>query len=208
MPQTAKQKRESRETRIRAEGHAEGERSAVERLNLETTIHPDRVASAAGEIARPQHAGDKVVVGCKLGIAYYDLQLQKPEEKFEQNMSGGRKVTEWTRLGGVIRIRGTAYPRGTPPKGFPAPPMVVDGAALNFGIDQDFMEEWLKQNKLNPVVMNGMVFIAKDIDAAQGIARDAVKVLSGLDPVNPEGDPRLPRSTRRGEVSELEPGQR
>lgn len=203
-PQTAKQKRDARDARLREEGA----RSAIENLNLASTIHPDQVASATGEVAKPQHAGDKVVVGCKLGVAYYDIQLMKMDEKFEQNMQGGRTVTEATRVGKLVRLRGTAYPRGTPPEGFPPAPLIVDGAALNFGVDRHFMETWVEQNKLNPVVMNKMVFVCKDIDAAQGVAKDLAKLPSGLEPVNPKGDPRIPRSTRKDEVMELEPGQK
>lgn len=201
---TAKQKRDARDQRLRDEGAA----SAIERLNAESTIRPDAVASSTGEVATKQSAGDKVVVGCKLGIAFYDIQLMQMDQKFEQNMQGGRTVTESTRIGIVVRLRGTAYPRGTPPKGFPSPPLIVEGAALNFGIDRDFMEEWLKQNKLNPVVMNRMVFVCPNIDAAQGVAKDLAKMPSGLEPINPEGDHRIPRSSRKDEVMELEPGQR
>lgn len=206
MPQTAKQKRDARDQRLRDEGA----QSATERLNLESTIRPDMVASVSGETLKPQVAGDKVVVGVKLGVAYYGIQLQKMCEKFEQNMQGGRTVSESTRLGQVLQLRGTSYPRGTPPKGFPPPPVIVDGAALNFNVDRDFMERWMEQNKLNPVVMNQMIFICRDVDAAQGVARDLAKLPSGLEPVNPEpgADHRMPRSSRKDEVMELEPGQR
>lgn len=203
-PKTAKEKRDARDARLRDEGA----RTAVERLNLAATIHPDQVPSSTGEVAKPQSAGDKVVVGCKLGVALYDIQLMRMDTKFEQNMQGGREVSEATRVGNVVRLRGTAYPRGTPPEGFPPPPLIVEGAALNFGIDRHFMEKWIELNKLNPVVMNKMVFICPNIDAAQGFAKETAKLQSGLEPINPKGDARIPRSTRKDEVMELEPGQR
>lgn len=192
---TAKEKREARAR-------------AIAETNHEAIIRPDAVESASGEIAKPASSGGKVTVACKLGIATIDIQLCKMEEKFQQNMQGGRMVTEASRIGPVVRLRGTSYPRGTPPAGFPAPPEIVDGAALNHGIDKDFWDEWVKQNHLNPYVMNRMIFAHESRDHVVGLARELKDQKSGLDPLDPKSkDPRLPRSTRE-EISDPETGQR
>lgn len=224
MALTAKQKREKRDAELRAEG-AEAARAElaaanpnadltggvskeVADLNVRSATRPDQVADAHGSIARPQSAGAKVTVACKLGVAYFDIQHTKIVEKFEQNMQGGRNVREAERVGNVVRLRGTAYPRGTPPKGFPPPPEMMNGAALTRGVDKDWFDEWLLQNKLNPVVQNKMVFAAETDDALRGESAELSKFLSGLEPIDPTSkDPRIPNSTR-GEVENITAGTR
>lgn len=220
MALTAKQKRDERDAKIREEGAAAerakapnadiigGVSQQVADLNLKSATRPHQVADAHGSIARPQSAGAKVTVACKLGVAYFDIQQTKIVEKFEQNMQGGKTIREAERVGQVVRLRGTAYPRGTPPAGYPLPPEMAHGAALNRGIDKDWFDAWLEQNKLNPVVMNKMVFAAETDDAIRSEAAELSKFLSGLEPVSPKGDHRIPKSTRPSEVTDLEPGVR
>lgn len=196
---TAKEKRLAREQALRDEGAA----TALETLNRESTLNPGAVADAKGPLARPSSAGQKVVVACKLGVAYVDIQHCKIEEKFEQNMQGGRLINEATRTGSVVRLRGTAYPRGTPPAGFPERPEIVGGAAINRGIDKDWFVEWLRQNAKNPLVVNKLIFAHETEDGVRGQAKDLAAFLSGLEPVNPGKDSRIPRSTRE-EVSDVE----
>lgn len=217
MALTAKQKQEAREQALREEGAA-AERAkqpnaditgpvseTIADLNLRSAIRPDAVADAHGQIARPQSAGAKVTVACKLGVAYYDIQHTKIVDKFEQNMQGGRTVREAERTGQVVRLRGTAYPRGTPPAGFPAAPEIMNGAALTRGVDKDWFDAWLEQHKLDPIVVNKMVFAAETDDALRGESAELSKFLSGLEPVNPKGDPRIPKSAR-SEVTDIQPG--
>lgn len=196
---TAKEKRLAREQSLRDEGAA----SVLAKLNTDSAMNAGGVVDAHGPIARPQSAGQKVVVACKLGVPYFDLQLCKIDDKFEQNMQGGRMIKEATRTGAVVRLRGTAYPRGTPPAGFPEKPEIVGGAALTQGVDKEWFDEWLKQNRLNPLVLNQMIFAHETHDAARGQAKELSAFLSGLEPVNPGKDSRIPRSTRE-EVSNVE----
>jgi hypothetical protein len=203
---TAAEKRAARAAAMREQDKwatASADPSAIEELNKESTIHPDKVRAASGEIARPSSSGAKVTVACKLGVAYLNIQLCKIVEKFEQNMQGGRTIKEANRVGEVVRLRGTAYPRGTPPDGFPERPTIVAGAALNRGIDKDFWDAWVEQNKLNPLVMNGMIFAYEDEASVAAKARELVKELSGLDPINPKNDSRITKSTR-SDVSNIE----
>jgi hypothetical protein len=224
MALTAQQKREKRDAALRAEGAAAaraellasqpnaditgGVSRATADLNVQSATRPDQVADAHGQIARPSSAGAKVTVACKLGLAYLDIQHSRIVTKFEQNMQGGKDIREAERVGQVVRLRGTAYPRGTPPKGFPPPPEIVGGAALNRGIDKEWFDAWLEQNKLNPIVQNKMVFAHESEDHIRGQAAELSKFLSGLEPVNPDGDHRIPKSSRPSEVTELETGQR
>lgn len=209
---TAKQRREIREEQrrkaVETNGAAaveagEARSRAIADTNIQATLDPGAVSSVHGDVAKPQSSGGKVVVGCKIGVSYIDLQLQKPEQVDQQTMTGIRTVTEYRRVGQVVRIRGTAYPRGTLPDGFPDKPLIIAGAAMNFGIDADFWAAWKEQNRLNPIVRNGMIFAASDADRAGAIATETKDLLSGLEPVNPKGDPRSPKSTRT-DVSNVE----
>lgn len=229
MALTAKQKRESREQKLRDEGAAQAraeilgadadirgqvsEETAA--LNKAATLAPGHVPSAHGETARVQVAGAKVTVGCKLGIAFYDIQLCQMVLKFQQDQRGGRDISEAERIGPVVRLRGTAYPRGTPPKGFYSPPEIVDGAALTRNVDKEWFDAWLEQNKRNPMVMNHMIFAAETLDAVRGMAADFKHLHSGLDPIDPSSktDPRMVKSTRIGtgefpEVADISSGQK
>lgn len=222
MALTAKQKREAREQRLREEGAAQARKEMANAapapvagptseeilaLNEAAFRNPGAVPDAKGRIAKPQHAGAKVIVACKLGVAYYDIQLSRIVDKFEQNMQGGRMVKEAIRIGDVVRLRGTAYPRGTPPEGFPDRPEMVNGASLTRGVDKDWMEEWMRQHERDPIVINKMIFVAETMDAITGESAELSKFLSGLEPVNPKGDKRISKSTRP-EVEDVAPGQR
>lgn len=191
---TAKEKREARE------------RATVE-ANQEFIRNPGAVEDVHGDIAAPQSSGAKVTIACKLGVSWLDLQLSRVEQVEEQGLGTVRTVKEGRRYGPVLRIRGTAYPRGTPPEGFPPPPMIVGGAALNPGIDKDFWDEWVKLNRLNPLVMNGMIFAHESESYVMGKAKEESKNLSGLEPLNPRDDTRNLKSTR-ADVGDIEPDDR
>src|SRR6185312_8478552 len=173
-----------------------GQKTEIQKLSEAAIKRPDLVAS--GDVARPSSGGAKVTVALKLGVAYFDIQLCKIEEKFEQNMQGGRMVKEATRVGPRVRLRGTAYPRGTVPDGFPERPRMVGGAALNPGVDKDFWDVWVEQNRLNPLVINGMIFAHEIEDRVVGQAKEVAQNTSGLEPIDPKNtkDNRVPRSTR------------
>lgn len=199
MALTAREKREAREQELREEGA----REALAKLNERNFTDPGSISAAAGQVARPQHAGAKVIVALKIGVPYLDIQLCKMDEKFQQNMQGGRIVTEATRTGSIIRLRGTAYPRGTLPEGFPDRPVTIHNAALNYGIDKSFMDAWMEQNRLNPIVMNDMIMVDENEERLKARLKEVSGNLSGLEPVNPKGDGRMPKPTTAA-VAELE----
>jgi hypothetical protein len=218
---TAKQKRQDREERLREEGAARaraemGAASAVNQpraeqihaINEAAFANPGAVPAAHGEVLKPQSAGAKVVVACKLGVTAYNLQLSELVDKFEQTMTGGRTIKEAIRVGPVVQLRGTSYPRGTPPAGFPEKPEIVGGAALNFGIDKEFFDAWMYQHRLSPIVKNEMIFGHESADVVRAMARERSALSSNLEPINPAKDakdPRIPKPSRE-EVSKIETG--
>lgn len=208
---TAKERREQREREAAIHKEKVGESQfaseqmradAIEKVNQRAMQNPGAVADAHGEKMKPSSAGAKVTIACKLGVGYYDLQLSRLEEKWENTQTGPRKIMEARRIGPTVRIRGTAYPRGTPPLGFPDKPTIVDDAALTPDIDAEFWYAWREANKLNPLVLNNMIFAHEQRDFVIGQAKELKGINSGLEPINPKSDPRAPRTTR-GDVDNV-----
>lgn len=196
----AKRRERAGESQVAAEQALSAE---IDKTNAAHFQNPGAVADAHGEIAQPKSSGGKVIVALKLGVAYFDIQLSRLKDVQENTQTGPRTVKQAERYGPVVRLRGTAYPRGTPPVGFPEKPTIIGGAALNPNVDADFWEAWVEQHRLDPLVVNGLIFAHKDISHVQGRAAEEKANLSGLEPVNPLGDPRSPRSTR-ADVTNIE----
>lgn len=202
---TAKEKREQREREAALQKENLGEHKfaseqqraeEIEKVNQRAMQNPGAVADAHGEKMKASRAGAKVTVACKLGVGYFNLQLSQLQEKWENTQTGPRKIMEARRFGPVVQIRGTAYPRGTPPMGFPERPTIVDGAALTPDVDAEFWFAWLEANKLNPLVVNKMIFAHEQRDFVIGQAKELKGINSGLEPMNPKGDARAPKTTR------------
>lgn len=191
---TAKEKKAAREKAREQELIEKGRQQALAEMNQRAIERPDQVGDAHGAVERPGK-GTTVTVALKLGVAYFDIQLCRRETISENTQTGPRDVTKFFRTGNVVRLRGTAYPRGTVPDGFPEKPMIVAGAALNMGVDRAFWEAWVEQNRKNPLVVNKMIFAAEDIGRVKDEARDLADVASGLEPINPKKDRRMPKST-------------
>ena len=107
-------------------------------------------------------------------------------------MGGGFRDTKIAeQAGDSVVIQGVAAPHGMSPR---AP--MLSGFAITHGVDADFFAEWLKLNSDSPLVRNRMVFsAAKEVDVAAQ-AREAEGMRSGLEPLDPAGDPRV-RGTGR-----------
>ena len=132
---------------------------------------PNPADTASEGVRRPQSSGEKVVVACKLGVGWFDLQNFEEKTVSENTQVGPRTVKQFVRLPDVVRIRGTAYPRGTPPTGYPDRPEMVEGYALTRGVDRDFFATWMEQNKRAPYVVNHLIFGGSE-DEVRGRARE------------------------------------
>lgn len=142
---------------------------------------PPEVQSAA-----PSRSGATVAVACNVPQGLL-LQLYEMEESSEQVMGGGwRSVRRAKKVGTPVRIRGPAIPIG-----FAIRKRIVGGYAITRGVDADFFNTWLEQNKDSDVVRNRCIFAHKsDTD---GMAREHRGVTSGYEPLDPKGDPRRPK---------------
>lgn len=176
----------------------------AEALNEKQFQNPTSALLAHGDVMEQPRSGATVTVACKLGVTSYQIQLNEIVDKFEQNMQGGRMVKEAMRIGPIVILRGTAYPRGTPPEGFPPPPIIVGGAAMNPGISKEFWDAWVKQHHMDPLVVNGFIFAHESTDHVTGRAKEEAGTLSGLEPINPKGDKRIGKPNR-SEISGITP---
>lgn len=137
-------------------------------------------------------AGTKIIVASKLPMA---LELQHCVKRTMQMKNGNTAWKEdvWVKSGQIVVINGTSYPNGQLPDGMPDRPQMRSGAALTYGVDKDFFDKWLEQNKDSEMVKNGLIFAAEKGEDVSAEARARVKTLSGLEPLNPEGDRRMPK---------------
>jgi hypothetical protein len=59
-------------------------------------------------------------------------------------------------------------------------------------VDADFWEAWMKKNKDMPFVKNGSVFMEESAKDAKAAAKERKDVPTGLEPLEPKGDKRIP----------------
>jgi hypothetical protein len=136
-------------------------------------------------------AGQKVIVASKLPMSF-ELQCCA-KRPLRQKV----RETTWTeevfyKDGPMFVIAGTAYPLG-PTKINKPRPQIFEGAALTFNVDKDVWDRWLEENKNTPMVKNKLVFAHIDAASLQDMAHDRSEFTSGLDPLVPDNDRRMPR---------------
>lgn len=153
----------------------------------------------------PAAKPSKVIIASKMpmGVELQHSRMQVVQRKFRETMW---QETEAQRVGPVVRVRGTAYPQGQPPEGFRDRPVLIAGYALTFNIDREWWEEWARQNKDTEMVQNGLIFAAgTSADISSRARKEFSDVDSGLGPLVPDTDRRLPRSIKGIEIKG-EPG--
>ena len=146
-----------------------------------------------------------VTVACKIGVAWLDLQICEERDIFENTQTGPRQIKQWVKTGQIVRIRGTAYPRGQAPDGFPDKPEMAEGYALTPNVPREFWEQWVSQNKRAPYVLSGMLFAHGAVNDVKVHATDHRTDLSGIEPIKREKiegvdtivDGRMARSTNQ-----------
>lgn len=176
---------------------------------------PRRTASAAPAAPAVATAGRAsrahVIVACKLPFAWFEMQLCEARIITEHTQTGPREVTMYNRVGAVIRVRGTAYPAGTPPAGFIDRPTMLHGFSITEGIPGDFWAAWVEQHKRDPMVESGLIFAGENMSYVKGRAAEYERLQSGFEPIDVRSadggksirDPRVGRPTT-ADVSLLE----
>lgn len=135
-----------------------------------------------------------VTVACKIphGIV---MQLCQETTYWEETMTGGKERKRYDRTGEKVFIRGNGRPVN-PPQGFPEPGPSAGGYGLTYDVDADFFARWMEQNKRAPMVINGLIFGMTTIAGATAKAKEQSGKRSGLEPLEIDNDPRVPKPTR------------
>ena len=121
-----------------------------------------------------------VTVGCKLPHGLV-LQLQQGYQATIEGPQGSqRQVTKYTKAGKEVVIKGNAIPAGEAHD-----KTIVGGFALTYGVDAEFFAEWMLQHSEFPAVVNGLIFAHEKPQVAEGEAKNARDIVSGLEPINP-----------------------
>jgi len=149
----------------------------------------------------PETTARTVVVACKIPNGLV-LQLCQKRKQREQGLGVTRDVEVFTKVGDTITVAGPAYPNGPVPKGFKKRPDDADGYALTHNVPADFWEQWERQNAEADYVKSGMIFAFSELESIRDKARDGERLKSGLQPLDPDGDLRVPGSI--GPISAVE----
>lgn len=204
MAMTAKDRRDALAA-AKAKATEQGQPTEIERLNQAQFTSPG-AKPASGPALEPTRTRT-YVVGCKLGVRSIALQHTPLIDKDQMGNQGMRSVKEAIRTGETLVLRGTSYPRGTVPEGFDPPPMLTadKSTALNFGVNADWFDLWMEQNKRNPLVLNHIIFHFEKEADARAFAKEHTKEPSQLAALNPKGDSRIKQhaASTRAEVDEI-----
>jgi hypothetical protein len=148
-------------------------------------------------------AGAKVTVASKLPMSF---EMQCCTKRTVQMKNGNTAWVEdqWTKSGKVVVINGTAYPNGQLPEGMPDRPQMANGSALTFGVDKDFFDAWMEQNKDTSMVKNHLIFAATTTEGVKAKAREFKDIQSGLQALTPDNDRRMPKKLVTGHLAKGE----
>ena len=129
-------------------------------------------------------------VACKLPNGLL-LRVFDWAEHDEPVMGGGfRTVKRASPIGEPVKIHGPATRFGEAPK-----TAISGGYALTPNVDADFFARWLEQNAdHHDAVKNHLIFASDKRQVAHDEAREKKDILSGLEPLIPGKDRRIPRA--------------
>jgi hypothetical protein len=68
-----------------------------------------------------------------------------------------------------------------------------DGFALTFHVPKDAMDRWMEDNKESAIVKSGLIKVNQSRNEVKAMTREMAGVRTGMEPLNPAGDPRTPR---------------
>ena len=142
-----------------------------------------------------QGKGSKTVtVACKLPHGL-QLRLFKMVDFDEAVFGGGVRVSKRAEpCSDIVVLKGYSAPHGMQPNarliGGPL------GFALTPGVDKEFFEQWLEQNKGSDVVKGKFVFCHASTEAVADQANEHKKLKNGLEPLDPKNLPRVSKTMK------------
>jgi len=144
------------------------------------------------EALSTSRAAKTVTVYCKHpnGVV---LQLYQMVEQQQAKPGGYETVKVAQKLGEPVRVNGNRVPLDEKGQPREIDYLIIGGYALTAGVDAEFFQRWLEQNKHHPMVKNGLIGAHFTEEGARKEAKERQKTLSGLEPLVPDKDPRIPR---------------
>ena len=128
--------------------------------------------------------GTTVTVCCKLPNGMR-LRVYGFGERHEPVLGGGtRAVRQAFPMGDEVVIAGWSHPQNRAPEN-----QIVAGYAVTHGVDAQFWEQWLEQNKDAEFVTKGLIFAHAQAQSAIDKAKDGAKIKSGLERLDPSKMP-------------------
>lgn len=147
-----------------------------------------------GAPATVSSAGEKVVVANKLPFALR-LRTFKMVGVIEQRPNAPSKEIEMAEARpDTYLVSGTAEMRGPGRTSTKDGRRIMWGYALTDGVPKDVWEQWAEDNKDQPMVRNKLVFAMPSMADAEACARENEGRVTNLEPLNPDGDPRMQRN--------------
>lgn len=141
---------------------------------------------AAPALAGANHKNTSTVwIGCKLPRG---LIIQCCEEAtIDRPILGGgvKSVKVFMRTGAQIRLKGYAVPFGKVPNY-----TIIGGFGLT-EVDRGFWERWKLQNSKLDLLTKGLIFEHGEKASVEAYANEHADLKCGLEPLNPNGDPRV-----------------
>jgi hypothetical protein len=130
----------------------------------------------------------QITVACKVpnGLLLRNFKLVDRDEAVA---GGGYKTVKRAEVdGSPVKINGPRVPFNQAPAH-----TVLGGYAFTPGVDSAFFERWLKDNADHPAVVNNLIFASDKAGTVEGKAKEFKALKTGLEPLHPAGDPRLPK---------------
>lgn len=154
-----------------------------------------RPGLGASNSLRAQSSGEKITVGCKIPTGFV-MQLYEQIRVSTPILGGGLRDEMVPRAlpGETIRLNGCRAPWGENPGH-----EIKHATGLTFNVPKDFWDEWYRQYEGSPLLENEVIFAQPDRKSLVDQARDEKDRWTGLAPVVPDTDPRIPRG-RRGQA--------
>lgn len=140
-----------------------------------------------------------VTVACKLpnGII---LQLFDMVEQEEVTLAGARTIRKampnFDRE--PVHIKGCSSPLGSPI-------LLVGGYALTYGVDAQFLAEWMRQHADSDILKSRLLFAHEARDYVEDKAKEQRELLSGLQPMRKSEDGGDPRDPNRKKLKTFDP---
>lgn len=140
---------------------------------------------------RVSSSGDTVTVACKLPHGLI-MRVFRMVERSQPVMGGGTRIEKIAEeLPERVTLAGFSHEQIKAPN---AP--LVGGFALTRGVDREFWELWLDQNRTSDMVRNGLIFSHTQYESTEDEAKDKKDVKSNLERLDPN---KLPRGVQRFE---------